>query len=712
MTSQVSNIPLSVDYTSRDFYALREELINLVKARVNVDSSRTWTGDDPSDFGVALIEAFAYIGDLTNYYVDRIANETYLPTATQRRNILNLASLYGYVPTGFRAAVLEVTFTNTSEENDYSTEITDAAGSGTNVLFTAENTFQVGDRVTVTGVTPSGYNITNAEIVSVTSSTFVVASSFDDPYEEGGIAVKSYKLPAGTQVSGSVICDDVVEEIIFTTLDDAYVPRAIGGSVGSTTVWAQHGENIALRTDNLPTGPNDIAGELLGTSNGAASQIFVLAENEVVQDSIQIFVQAGDIYEPWTQVTHISDWGPSDAVYRAEIDENNFVYIVFGDGISGAIPNNLAGVKAVYSVGGGAIGNISANIIANIDYVPGLTSSQLNALSEFVDAGNPTSTGVGGADPEDNASIRRNASRAIRAVNRAVSLQDYESIALFVDNVGKANASAEVWTSVTLYVAPVRNLDDTDKYPGRTSSNGAPTLEWVTLQEDVKEFLQDKSQIGVTLTVAPPIYVPVTLEVIYSKNLQYTSQQAEDEIKREIVNGYSYAYQDFEQVITAEQIEARLNGLASIRTARVSLLHRNSETPKRAALIGGPSEIFVFEETNLTVTESSNDARLNSLVPDTGTLSPVFDEDFYAYNVVGVTAATLPLTLTADAGATISVTSYTNGVLGLDSESPVANEVTVPLGAVGSITTVTAVIIAPDGTTTKVYTLSIYRTSV
>lgn len=701
MTARSSSIPLSVEYTSRDFYALREELINLVKARVNVDSSRTWTGDDPSDFGVALLEAFAYIGDLTNYYIDRIANETYLPTATQRKSILNLASLYGYVPTGFRAALVEVTFTNTNEENDYSTTITDAEGNGTLLVFTANNTLQIGDRVTITGVDPVSLNFTNVEVVAATSTTFTILSSVTDAYVEGGDVVKSYLLPIGTQVSGSVICDDVVEEVIFTTLDDAYLPRAIDGSVGSVTVWAQHGESIATRSENLPVGPLDIAGELLGTSTGSANQTFVLSENEVVEDSIEVFVQAGDIYEPWTRVTHISDWGPSDAVYRTEIDENNFVYVIFGDGISGAIPNNLAGIKAVYYVGGGTIGNISANIIQDIIHVPGLTSVQLNALTEFVDAGNPDSTGVGGADPEDNFSIRANASRAIRAVNRAVSLEDYESIALFVENVGKANATADVWTSVTLYVAPVRNVDDTDKYPGKNSSNSGVTLEWTTLQERVKEFFENKSQIGVSLTVAPPTYVPVNIDVVYSKNEQYTSEQAEDDLKREIINGYSYAFQSFQQVITPEQIEARINGLASIRTARVDSLYRGSEDPKRAALIGAANEIFVFEETNLTVTEASNDARLNSLSADTGTLSPTFDQDFYSYNLVGVTAGSVTLTVTADTGATISV----NG------ESPVADEVDITLGAVGSVTVVPILIIAPDGTTTKVYTVSIYRTS-
>jgi len=707
MTSQVSNIPLSVEYTSRDFYAIREELINLVKARVNIDSSKTWTGNDPSDFGVALLEAFAYIGDLTNYYIDRIANETYLPTATQRKSVLNLARLYGYVPTGFRAAVVEVTFTNTDEgDNAYSTTITGATGNGTVVVFTSTNTLQAGDKVTITGVNPIGYNVTNAEVIAATGSTFTISSTFSTSYVSGGTVVKSFLLPTGTQVSGSVICDDVVEEIIFTTLEDAYVPRAISGSIGSVTVWAEHGESVAVKAENLPTGLNDIAGELLGTSNGSSGQIFVLSENEVVEDSIEVYVQAGDIYEPWTKVTHISDWGPSDAVYRTEIDENNFVYVIFGDGISGAIPNNLAGIKAVYSVGGGSIGNISANIINNIDYVPGLTSIQLNSLTEFVEVGNPDSTGVGGADPEDNVSIRANASRAIRAVNRAVSLQDYESIALFVENVGKANATASIWTSVTLYVSPVRNVNDTDKYPGKNSSNSGTTLEWDSLQKTVQEFFVDKSQIGVNLTVAPPTYVRVVLEITYSKNSQYTTQQAEDELNREIVNGYSYAYQTFEQVITPEQIEAKINSLSSIRTSRVTAFYRFGETSKRAALIGAPDEIFVFQEADLALVEASNDARLNSLSTGTGTLSPVFNEDFYSYNITGVTTGTTSVTLelTADTGAAITV------IKGATSQTPdIDDEVTITLDGPGSVTSVTIIIIAPDGTTTKAYTLSIYR---
>ena len=89
MTSAASSIPISVDYTSKDFYSIREDLIARVKARIP-----DWTGEDAADFGVALIEAFAYLGDLMAYYIDRTANEAFIGTATQRRSVLNLAQTF------------------------------------------------------------------------------------------------------------------------------------------------------------------------------------------------------------------------------------------------------------------------------------------------------------------------------------------------------------------------------------------------------------------------------------------------------------------------------------------------------------------------------------------------------------------------------------------------------------------------------------------
>jgi hypothetical protein len=692
MTAEVSNIPLSVDYTSRDYYSIREDLINLVKQRVNQSGVRKWVGEDSSDFGVALIEAFAYVGDLTNYYIDRIANETYLPTATQRKSIINLANLYGYSPTGFRAATLQVTFFNSYEVN-----ITGVSGSGSAITYTAPgHIIQSGDFVTITGIDPVAYNLVNQEVISVTSSTFTIAGTTTTTYVSGGEAGKSFLIPQGTQVSGTVVLDELVEEVIFTTLEDAVVPP--NGDIGT---WAEHGENVALRAENIS---EDISGELLGTSSGLPNQVFVLSENEVVEDTLEVYVQAGDIYEIWTKVTQLTDFGPFDAVYSTQIDENNFVYVVFGDGVSGFIPNSNSGVKAVYRVGGGAIGNIGADIIDTIDKIPGVTQEQLAVISSYVEVRNPAddfnpySVGSGGSEPEDNRSIRINASRALRSSNRAVSLQDYSDLALSVENVGKANAVSEVWTSVTLYVAPVRNLNDLDLYPGKTPDNSELTSEWTSLQTTTQEFFEGKTLLGSTLTIAPPVYVPVTVEIIFTKNDQFTSQQAEDDIKRAIVNELSYQYLDFGQVITPSEISGLINNLRAVKSATVTSLYRG-ETAVLAPLVAGPSEIFVFQETGVVVTESSNNADLTALTSSAGTLSPTFSATQYSYNITGVTG-NITITPTG-AGKTIRV----NGVI--TSSGSASASITIPVGITEVLVTVTAA----DGFTSKVYTINVSRAS-
>jgi hypothetical protein len=693
MTAPVSNIPISVDYTSRDYYALREDLIELVKSRVNTGSGRQWSGEDPSDFGVALLEAFAYIGDLTNYYIDRIANETYLPTATQRSSILNLARLYGYAPTGFRAAQVEVEFSNS-----YSTDVTNAEGDGSEVTYFAENDFVIGDIVTISSVSPSEFNLVGATVVSATPISFTVESDVEEVYEDGGVVGKQVTIPEGAQISGTVIRDDIVEEVFFTTLEEAVIPPAINGSFGSAVVWAKHGEDIRLRPENEAANELDISGELLGTSDGSANQIYPLSENQVVTEDIEVYVEAGDIYEPWRQVTNLIDFGPSDAVYRTELDENNFVSIIFGDGVSGAIPNNLSGIKATYYAGGGTVGNISVGVLDTLEYVPNLTPVQLNSLTEIITVGNPRSVGVGGAEPEDNTSIRRNASLAIRAINRVVSFQDYESLALFVENVGKANATADVWTSVTLYVAPVRNQGDLDKFPGFDGANDEITSEWLSIRDRVIEFFEGKTLIGASLQVSPPTYVPASLEVVFSKTPNFTSEQAEDAIKREIVTALQYVLLDFQQTITPEQIESILNNLPSVRTARLSKLYRTGNAEARVPLIGSPAEIFVFLEANVAVVEASDNAQLTTLTTSSGTLSPVFNSEFYSYNLVGVTAETVTFTPVGAVGAAITVNGTT-------AATPVT------LGAVGSVTTVPITVVAADGTTVRTYTVSVYRTT-
>src|SRR5918997_6230609 len=51
---------------------------------------------DDDDFTVALLDAWATVADVLTFYSERIANESYLRTATERGSLLYLARLIGY----------------------------------------------------------------------------------------------------------------------------------------------------------------------------------------------------------------------------------------------------------------------------------------------------------------------------------------------------------------------------------------------------------------------------------------------------------------------------------------------------------------------------------------------------------------------------------------------------------------------------------------
>lgn len=102
--------PTPFSYTSRDYSSLRLQLIEQVRSRIP-----GWTGfNDPSDFGLALIEAFAYAADGLHYYLDRIANEAYISSAIRPESIREAARIMGYLPARATSASVSLRFYNSA----------------------------------------------------------------------------------------------------------------------------------------------------------------------------------------------------------------------------------------------------------------------------------------------------------------------------------------------------------------------------------------------------------------------------------------------------------------------------------------------------------------------------------------------------------------------------------------------------------------------
>ena len=96
-------LPDSVDFSSKDFDALRARLIALIQS-VFPD----WTDFDVASFGNVLIEMYAFVGDVITFYQDNLARESRLVTATQRKNVIALAKMLSYRLSGAQAATAEV----------------------------------------------------------------------------------------------------------------------------------------------------------------------------------------------------------------------------------------------------------------------------------------------------------------------------------------------------------------------------------------------------------------------------------------------------------------------------------------------------------------------------------------------------------------------------------------------------------------------------
>lgn len=109
MSEPIPSVPIvPFSYTSRDYESLRRLLIEQVRSRIP-----GWTGySDPADFGLALIESFAYAVDGLHYYLDRIANESYVATAVRPESIRSAARLVGYRPARSSNATVTLRFTN------------------------------------------------------------------------------------------------------------------------------------------------------------------------------------------------------------------------------------------------------------------------------------------------------------------------------------------------------------------------------------------------------------------------------------------------------------------------------------------------------------------------------------------------------------------------------------------------------------------------
>jgi hypothetical protein len=105
------NIPAGLSALPRQlagFPEFRLAMLRHVPAHVLIDAAefpvnlqrplRHWRAREGNDLGIMLLEMWAYVLDVLAFYEERIANESYLPTAIQPSSLQELVALIGYIP--------------------------------------------------------------------------------------------------------------------------------------------------------------------------------------------------------------------------------------------------------------------------------------------------------------------------------------------------------------------------------------------------------------------------------------------------------------------------------------------------------------------------------------------------------------------------------------------------------------------------------------
>jgi hypothetical protein len=92
------------------------------------DALLALTTRDGGDPAIAMLDAWAVVGDVLTFYQERIANEGYLRTAVERRSVLELGRLVGYKARPGVSASVHLAFTL---QKDFSTAIPAGTGAKT-----------------------------------------------------------------------------------------------------------------------------------------------------------------------------------------------------------------------------------------------------------------------------------------------------------------------------------------------------------------------------------------------------------------------------------------------------------------------------------------------------------------------------------------------------------------------------------------------------
>jgi hypothetical protein len=482
-----------IDYLTKDYAGFRQLLLDQIPARLP-----QWTERSEADLGIALIELFSEAADRLSYYQDRVANEAYLGTATQRRSVQLHTALIAYQ---LRPGVAAATYLQFQARVEALIPVgaqvrTAAQGDETAVLFeTGPGDFLV--RPEHNALTPftwgnarccleRGANeitlLGDYSTLAPGDAILIADADIAERREIVTLTAAPVVLPPDPVKGDPVQRLTVLQWSAAQALHRDYCLDAGQTVVRGNLVPATHGASVSEHI-----GDGDEAPRRLRLALGQAPLTYLGSASSGAVTSLQIAVDG----EPWEEHASLIESGRFDQHYRVELDEDGAATVVFGDGVRGRKPATGVPIDAKYRVGIGPAGNVGRDALVVL----------VTPIPEISGVTNPLAA-TGGRAPEDLDHAKRVAPLRIRTPIRCVTEADYERAATEyredgVPRIQRARARFRwtgSWLTVFVCVDPIGGDDLSD-----------------ATRAGLRAFLEDRKLAGYDLDIAPTRYVPLLI---------------------------------------------------------------------------------------------------------------------------------------------------------------------------------------------------------
>ena len=417
----------NVNYLNKDFESLKTSLMNYAKTYFP-NSYRDFNETSP---GMMLLEMNAYVGDTLSFYIDQQYRELMLPLAEERRNLINMAKMFGYRVKPIVPAYVDLTFkqelssmTNDTSKVDYTQGGTFSSGmqvKGTNASLTFE-TLDVID-FTITGSNDL------SEVFDIDDNTGLV----DNYTLERTVRAVSGKEKTSTFTIGTP------EKFKKLILSDTNIIDIISCIDANGNNWY---EVDFLAQDKVP-----LATHYTDDSRTSAYQNLITGETEIqaVPYSLQ-YIKTAKRFTRETNVDNTTSLVFGNGILKdGQLIDDGFIDLeqvgiiipgqtndlnqaidpLLGDEYStlGETPSNTK-LTITYRVGGGINSNIPSNdlttIVSGTEIAgSGITISDLTVTNNY--------PARGGKDEESIDEIREKAKAFFTTQNRCVTKEDYEA---------------------------------------------------------------------------------------------------------------------------------------------------------------------------------------------------------------------------------------------------------------------------------------------